>query len=78
MLPKSCQKALSLLFYLQEMYLENIAQTLCIVFVYNEPTKLKVKSNKKSVAMATAVGKCSLKANYNKFLLQETYSETLE
>ena len=46
-----------------------------MVFVYKEPTKLKVKNNRKSVAMTTGVGKSCLN---HKFLLQETYFETLE
>ena len=29
-------------------------------FTYKDPTNLKVKNNRKSVAMATAVGKCFL------------------
>ena len=48
-------------------YPENIGQNICMVSVYKESTKLNRGKRQKSVAMATAVCKCCLKA-YHKFL----------
>ena len=36
-------------------------------FIYKDPTNLKVKNNRKSVAMATVVGKCCQKLGLQLF-----------